>query len=112
MQNSIIHTLLIGAIFLLFFACEPSEPATTRAELIEQKLQERIAQLHRNKQERCLDELLTEAGTIVDSILIERARRNKDMISKPPKPPKPERPDVFILQDTGSVRPLIIDSIQ
>lgn len=105
------YIVFIICISLLFFACEANEPAVSRAELIQEKLDERIALLHKNKRKRCLDETFAEAENIVDSMVRAQARREKDAISKPPKPTKPERPDVFILQDTGTIHPLVLDSM-
>ncbi len=109
---SILYSILIGVFVLILCSCEERKPATTRAQLIENKLQERIAQLHRSKQKRCLEEAMQEAEQVVDSLILELAKSSKDSISKPPKPTKPERPDAFILMDTGNVHPLIIDTLE
>ena len=105
------YIAFVFCISFLFVACEANEPAVSKAELIQEKLDERIALLHKNKRKRCLDETFAEAEIIVDSMVRAHARREKDAISKPLKPTKPERPDVFILQDTGAIRPLVLDSI-
>lgn len=112
MGNFLRCTFFIVSVLLLI-ACDPPEPSVTVEDLVQQKLQQKITDLHKNRRERCINEALESASLIVDSILIERARLEKDSLAKPPKPTKPEFPDVFILQDTTSaVRPLFQDSIQ
>ena len=112
-MKDFLHVLFFIVFVLIFTACTPREPSVTVEDLIQQKLAKKIADLHQTQQERCTKEALEAASSIVDSIMLERARLEKDKKARPPKPTKPEFPDVFILQDTTTeVRPLFRDSIK
>jgi len=102
----------ILAILILFIcACEEDQSSELKQKLIAEKEEERVHRLMNNKQIRCREELMENANQMVDSILIARAKANKDTIAKPPKPFKPEPPDAFLLEDTFAITPLLKDSI-
>ncbi|MEM9848085.1 MAG: hypothetical protein AAF847_09375 [Bacteroidota bacterium] len=103
---------LIGLLFsLLQLSCEEPPPSISKEELIAQEVQKRLKRLIKNKSQRCNQELMDQANIIVDSILIARAKADKDTIPKPPKPFKPEQPDAFLLEDTFAIRPLLLDTL-
>jgi hypothetical protein len=101
-------------IFLLWIllACQKEEPKVTKVELIEQEVTLRIQQIMKNKKQRCLQESLERASTIVDSLVIARAKLDKDTLSKPPKPEKPLPPNRLTLKDTLQIKPFLSDSIR
>lgn len=102
-------TLVILA--LVLYGCEEDQSAELKQQLIDEKVEERVQRLMNNKQIRCREELMENANRLVDSILIARARSNKDTIPKPPKPFKPEQPDAFLLEDTFAIIPLLKDTL-
>jgi len=81
----------------------------TVEDLIALKVKKRIAEFKRRTLERCTDKVMKRANEMVDSILIDRARKTIiiDSIQKPPKPIKPEKPEVPIVEDTTPVQPLL-----
>ncbi|MEM8525758.1 MAG: hypothetical protein AAGG68_14040 [Bacteroidota bacterium] len=108
------HTLksfiIISILTIIFGACKEDRSAELKQQLIAEKVEERVQRLMNNKRIRCREELMENANQRVDSILIARARANKDTIVKPPKPLKPDQPDAFLLEDTFAINPLLKDS--
>ena len=99
---------LIPAVLLLFLAFQ--EPQT-REQLIQDKIDGYVNNYRQTQLDKCRDQILERAGYIVDSLLIERARAEKDTISKPPKPIKPITPERINPKDSTPVGPLFRDSI-
>ena len=80
----------------------------TKAELIEQTINERMVDYVASYQGRCRREALAEANAQVDSILLARAFGNRDTTGRPPKPLKPERPEPMRPGDSlGWVKPIV-----
>ncbi|MEM9889105.1 MAG: hypothetical protein AAF849_24725 [Bacteroidota bacterium] len=103
--------LVWSLLFLSTTACEEKQPVISKKDLIEMEVEKRINRLINNKGERCKQELIDVANTIVDSILIARAKASKDTIPKPPKPFKPDQPDAFLLEDSFAIQPLLLDTL-
>lgn len=101
----------LALITLAFCACEEDQSSELKQQLIAEKVEERVQRLMDNKRIRCREELLENANQRVDSILIARAKANKDTIAKPPKPFKPDQPDAFLLEDTFAIVPLLKDTL-
>ena len=101
---------VLALLILIFSACEEDQSVELKQQLIAEKVEERIQRLMNNKRIRCREELMENANQKVDSILIARAKANKDTIAKPPKPFKPDQPDAFLLEDTFAINPLLKDS--
>lgn len=103
-KHIIILLLAIG----LSSAClrERDRSAEVQA-LIEQTVEERLANYKRIRMERCRENIIKEANRIVDSLLIVEARREKDTLQRPPKPARPEKPELKTLDDTTKVKPLL-----
>ena len=74
--------------------------------LMEAEVQKKLDDFRRVKEERCLEELLKEAGRRADSILINQAFFERDTTLRPPKPLKPEKPEIKAYRDTTPLRPL------
>jgi len=106
------YSFALLLVCLNFFACEEDQSAELKQKLIAEKVEERVQRLKNNKSIRCREELMENANQMVDSILIARARANKDTILKPPKPFKPDQPDAFLLEDTFAIQPLLKDSLK
>ena len=81
----------------------------TVEDLIALKVEERIKRYKKTAEERCEIKVMSRANKIVDSLLIDRARKTIiiDSIQKPPIPSKPEKPEVPILNDTTPIRPFL-----
>lgn len=100
--------LAFAALFFLLLAFQ--EPIT-RQQLIKEKIDGYVNNYRKTQEEKCRNEILERAGFIVDSLLIDRARSEKDTISKPPRPIKPDTPDRKRPKDSTAVAPLFRDSI-
>ncbi len=83
-----------------------------RMAYIEQQVEERIQEYKRILDERCRDEVLVEANRLTDSILLVRARLERDSLDKPPRPDKPDKPEVKTIIDSVPVAPLFMDSTE
>ena len=99
--------LLVG----LSIAFQKPKPMT-RQDLIDQKIEGFVTNYKKNELEKCRDKILETAGQIVDSLLIERAKQEKDTISKPPVPIKPTEPERMMPKDSTPIAPLFQDSTQ
>ena len=75
--------------------------------LIKEMTEERLANYERIRTERCREGILDEATRIVDSLLIEEARKKKAFSDRPEIPSKPDRPEIVQLQDTTPLEPLL-----
>lgn len=85
---------------------------TERMAYIEQQVEERIQEYKRILDDRCREQVLTEANRLTDSILLVRARLERDSLDKPPRPDKPDKPEVKTIIDSVPVAPLFIDSTE
>lgn len=94
-------------LFLLCMSCKDDRNANAVEALIETTLTERLAEYERIRKEKCREEILTEAGLIVDSILIKEAREAKDTLKRPPKPTRPTKPEIRTLIDSTPLAPII-----
>lgn len=106
--------LLFFLVFLLGIgACStgPDENRLAVDAFLEKEVEERIATYREILFQKCREDILEEAGEIVDSILITEARLQRDSTNKPPKPEKPEKPELKMLKDSLSLDPLFRDSM-
>ncbi|NRB47836.1 MAG: hypothetical protein HRU41_09210 [Saprospiraceae bacterium] len=83
-----------------------------RMAYIEEQVEERIKEYKRILDERCQEDVLEEANRLTDSILLVRARLERDSLDKPPRPDKPDKPEVKTIIDSVPVAPLFIDSTE
>lgn len=83
-----------------------------RMAYIERQVEERILEYKQILDERCREEVLEEANRLTDSILLVRARLERDSLDKPPRPDKPDKPEVKTIIDSVPVAPLFIDSTE
>lgn len=83
-----------------------------RMAYIERQVEERILEYKQILDERCYDTVLEEANRLTDSILLVRARLERDSLDKPPRPDKPDKPEVKTIIDSVPVAPLFIDSTE
>ncbi len=102
MRYMVFSLLLLGLL-----ACEEEISEEAKAALIAAEVQKRVVALTESKYDRCMNELYESANTIVDSILIARAKMEKNTIKKPSKPNKPEAPAPLKLRDSTAIKPLL-----
>lgn len=101
----------LGALGLLMMACEEDRTEELKAQLIQERVEERVNRVVETRRMRCTAAMFKEANRIVDSILIAQAKSNKDSIPKPPKPSKPDRPIPISPSDSATIEELQLDSI-
>jgi predicted LPLAT superfamily acyltransferase len=99
--------LLMSIIGVFLIGCQLQADESGRATLIEEEVQKRVLSLVDTRHKRCLNELYDKANAVVDSILIEMAKAEKNEIVKPPKPLKPSAPERIPLKDTIPVSPFL-----
>lgn len=80
---------------------------TDRSPLLEAALSERLEAFRQTQERFCKEKSLEKAVKVVDSILVARARLEKDSLDKPPRPTRPERPALQSPLDSSPVRPLL-----
>lgn len=104
--------VLSGCVGLSSLVACGDSPGTDeqRMAYIDQQVQERILEYKRILDNRCYEEVLEEANRLTDSILLVRARLERDSLDKPPRPDKPDKPEVKTIIDSVPVAPLFIDS--
>lgn len=99
--------LLLGT---LLFACSADSESEMREQVIQEKLEERIAKYKSDKRKSCQKKVLQKAGAIADSILLREARLKRDTSDRPGIPDKPEVPEFVPVKDTVPVEPFFRDS--
>lgn len=92
-----------------FIACH--DKAALKQALIEQMVQEKVANHITKKKETCFKEAMEEALVIADSVMIQLALSKVDTSGKANRPSKPPRPEIDLPVDTTPIRPLFEDTI-
>lgn len=82
----------------------------TREDLIREDLDEKVAAYRREQVGNCRERILEKANQIVDSLIIEYVRANRDTLDRPFRTDKPGLPELLFPQDTTPVAPLF-DSV-
>lgn len=101
------------ALFALILLGLAFQNPTSKSEIIREKVKTSVLNFKMAQLKDCEDRILEKAGNIVDSLLIERARLQKDTISKPPRPNKPDKPNQISPKDSTPVGPLFqLDSLK
>ena len=90
----------------------PAFQTPTKQERIREKLDERIEDYRKRIEENCQNRIWETASGIVDSMLIEEAKRQNDTIQKPPKPGRPDQPEYIPPKDSTPVERLFEDSLR
>lgn len=96
---------------LLFFAlcanaCDRPQPKT-KAQVVEERLEKRLAEWEKGQLNRCRREVLKTATAIVDSTLLTDARLNRDISGMPHIPGRPRRPGFEAPEDSTPIAPLL-----
>ena len=79
--------------------------------LVDRELERRLVNYEKIRKDRCKDQLIKEAQSIVDSILYQKARANIDSSLVPVPIPRPDKPEIREVKDTRPIQPLF-DSLQ
>lgn len=96
------------------YACtdRPLTPPPSQAELLEQAVQAKLHILRHRKMQQCKDQVMTDAISMVDSIIaLEFKMDFVDTIRFPNKPLRPGLPGGKIILDTTPVMRIIVDTI-
>jgi hypothetical protein len=108
MQRSITLILILAAVLS---ACESATHVDIEA-VIEENVQERLAEFKRVIDLRCREKMLEEAGLIADSLVLLQARLKKDTLHRPPRPVRPGEPELKTLNDSLPLKPLFEPTIK
>ncbi len=111
MKKNVWILLFTGALSGACVKTEDHNEVAVKA-FVQAKVEERLENYRRILEKNCIEKALTEAGNLADSILITRARLQRDTLSKPPKPEKPEKPEIRRPKEDIPLAPLFKDSIK
>lgn len=100
-------------ISLFAFQQETDTPKPTKQEIIQEELNKKLNEYRKNNLKRCRKDALTKAEEVVDSILLARARSERqDSIPRPIIPPKPNIPDALQASDSDAIAPIVEDTFR
>lgn len=88
-----------------FLNCTPEQG--DRKAIVRAEVDRRLFEFRKNKLKTCQEELMKTATSQVDSLLIERARLNKNDLEKPAIPEKPLAPEILSPLDSSPVQPIL-----
>lgn len=95
-------------LFLLVGLASCEKPASkTKAQVMQERLDKRLATWRKSYLDRCRREVLEAATNIVDSTLLTDARLKRDISDLPNIPGRPRRPGFEAPEDTTPIAPLI-----
>lgn len=89
-------------------------PSKTKEQVVQERLNERLATWRATTLDKCRMEVLDAAAAIVDSTLLTDARLKRDLSGLPNVPGRPTRPGFEAPEDTTPIAPLlqfILDSL-
>ena len=100
--------LIIWFVLLFTTSCqmETNDPIDKQT-LIAIEVNKKLEKYEKTVLKKCREQVLEDAVLVVDSILIARAKAQRDTSSKPPKPDKPDRPAIIAIEDTSEIAPLL-----
>lgn len=88
-------------------ACVDRKPTVTKQQVMQEKLNERIALWQAELEGQCQEKVMERAAFIVDSTIIANARLERDSNENFIIPARPEKPEFVIPADTAAIRPLL-----
>lgn len=102
------HSVLAIGSSLVLAGCLTKEEYSEKdiQALIDQEVSVKLQNYTRIKNERCQEDLIKEANSIADSIMVAEAFFDRDTAFRPPKPEKPEKPELKGWKDTVALKPL------
>ena len=106
MKNVFPKIALIAVFALCANACE-RPPSKTKAQVMQERLDERLDRWRESLLNRCRQDVLDAATVIVDSTLLANARQNRDVSGLPDIPGRPNRPGFETPKDSTPVAPLL-----
>ncbi len=102
---------LLALLWSAAIACQSeAERLRIRKEAIDKEVANKLETFRKIKAQNCMEDVLTAASIIADSLIIVNARMQLDTTLKPPKPFKPDQPTIQTLIDSVPVKPLFKDS--
>lgn len=106
MRNEFLkYSIASFVMFSSIFGCMPEQG--DRKAMLRAEVDRRRLEFRKNKLKTCREELIKTATLEVDSLLIERARRNKNDLEKPIIPEKPNAPEILSPLDSSPVQPIL-----
>ena len=82
------------------------ERQRVQEELMQEHIDQRIEEYQMTSAEKCQREFFSKANLIVDSILLDDARKRLDTIPKPDRVGRPGLPEILEFTDTSKLDPL------
>ncbi|MEZ5055652.1 MAG: hypothetical protein R2879_01310 [Saprospiraceae bacterium] len=104
-KNINLFTLFSAFLTMFLFAC--NDYSELRQKMVEESYQQKIEEFIGSKNKECREEAISIASQKVDSILIARAKLNKDTLNKPIIPEKPIKPEIKQPLDSSDVGPIL-----
>ena len=98
--------LLFLIIGFIFPACK-KPPSKTKAEVIQERLDDRLERWKAGVNRNCRKKVMETAVNIVDSTFLADARLKRDTSDIPIIPPRPEKPDFTPPEDSIPVKPIL-----
>lgn len=99
------YSIVFSVVLFCFWSCMPEQG--DRKAMIRTEVERRLSEFRKNKMKTCREELIKTATLEVDSLLIERARLNKNDLEKPEIPEKPSAPEIMSPLDSSPVQPIL-----
>jgi hypothetical protein len=99
--------IAITSLLLSMFLFSCNDYSEVRQKMVEESYQQKIEEFVGSKNKECREEAISIASRKVDSILIARAKLNKDTLNKPIIPEKPIKPDIKQPLDSSEVGPIL-----
>lgn len=99
------YSIAVWGVIFCFSSCMPDQG--DRKAMIREEVERRLTDFQKNKLKTCREELIKSATLEVDSLLIERARLNKNSLEKPTIPEKPSAPEILSPLDSSPVQPIL-----
>lgn len=97
--------MIFLGVLCCFSSCMPDQG--DRKAMMRAEVDRRLAEFRKDKLKTCREELIKTATLEVDSLLIERARLNKNDLVKPAIPEKPSTPEILSPLDSSPVQPIL-----
>ncbi len=97
---------ILSAMVLLILAGCQEEVIVDRQKIMDDYIQKKLDDFESLRNTSCVKEAYRIATKEVDSLLIARAKMNRNQKEKPIIPPKPAKPTILRPLDSASVKPI------
>ncbi|MCU0348588.1 MAG: hypothetical protein MUC59_16745 [Saprospiraceae bacterium] len=106
MKNRLDTVFLLVTAMLLLIGCE-REPSKTKEQVMQERLAERLGKWEADMRKKCSKDVADKAIALTDSIVIARAKYNRDTSIHSLIPGRPTRPDYKPPTDSVKVKPFL-----